>query len=358
MFDTVHCGRFQVLFRSVSEEPQLARGGTSLHASDACQWHPLQLLWRSICTCQFPPPTDRVQQLEESLQVCQALALAGQFAAATMHEVNGPLEAITNLNYLVQTNSDDGEQVRSYSSLIYEQLLVLSTISRQTLSFYHSSETVEPIPIAPLAEAALRIHHKKIAAKEIRLLKKLPRDVTVESHAGAMLQVFSNLIGNAVDALPNKGTLHIRARCTDEKRISFSSITDAEFLPQSGAGSSNHFSVQKGTEGRGWDWRSPKRLSTNIAAGSEAGPARAPAEAELPSASRCPYGLSWLQPRNKVRSMSHEEHTVPSSGFYIRVRALGSEHVRSTQFFSPENGGYPLRSDAKGWLLCQERLRI
>ncbi len=61
---------------------------------------------------------DRVQQLEEALQASQALALAGQFAAATMHEVNGPLEAISNLNYLVRTNSNDGEQVRNYSGLL------------------------------------------------------------------------------------------------------------------------------------------------------------------------------------------------------------------------------------------------
>ena len=163
-----------------------------------------------------PVPTiDKVQQLEEALHESQALALAGQFAATTMHEVNGPLEAIANLNYLVQTSSDDGVQVRNYSSLIDEQLLVLSSISHQTLSFYHSKETVEPILIAQLADAALRIHRKKIAAKDIRLLKKLPADVVVESHAGSMLQVFSNLIGNAVEALPVKGTLQIRARCAD-----------------------------------------------------------------------------------------------------------------------------------------------
>jgi signal transduction histidine kinase len=168
------------------------------------------------------PRINRVQQLEEALQECQALALAGQFAAATVHEVNGPLEAITNLNYLVKTSSEDGEQVRHYSDLIGEQLLVLSTISRQTLSFYHSKDTVEAIPIGPVAEAALRIHRQKIAAKEIRLLKKLSGDVIVDSHPGAMLQVFSNLIGNAVEALPVKGTLQIRARRTDrEARILF-----------------------------------------------------------------------------------------------------------------------------------------
>ena len=95
------------------------------------------------------------------------------------------------------------------------QLVVLTTISRQTLSFYHSKHTVEPIQIAPLAEAALRIHRNMIIAKEIRLVRKLPRDVTVESSPGAMLQVFSNLIGNALDALPVKGILQIRARSID-----------------------------------------------------------------------------------------------------------------------------------------------
>lgn len=47
------------------------------------------------------PTIDKVQQLEEALRESQAFAVAGQFAAATMHEVNGPLEAISNLNYLL-----------------------------------------------------------------------------------------------------------------------------------------------------------------------------------------------------------------------------------------------------------------
>ena len=81
------------------------------------------------------------------------------------------------------------EQASYYASLIDEQLLALTTISRQTLSFYHSKDSVEPIVIAQLVEAALRIHRKEIAAKAIRVIKKLPGDMTVESHAGSMLQI-------------------------------------------------------------------------------------------------------------------------------------------------------------------------
>ena len=136
-------------------------------------------------------------------------------------------------------------------------------------------ETMEPIRIAPLAEAALRIHHKKIAAKEIRLLKELPGDVIVESHAGAMLQVFSNLIGNAVEALPPKGTLQIRARCRPmEKHISSLPITGTGFRPKSGSGFTNRSSARKRSMGRGWGWRLPKRFLSGIAAESEAAQAR------------------------------------------------------------------------------------
>ncbi len=42
------------------------------------------------------PAIDQADEIQQALSDSQALALAGQFAAATMHEVNGPLEAVTN----------------------------------------------------------------------------------------------------------------------------------------------------------------------------------------------------------------------------------------------------------------------
>jgi signal transduction histidine kinase len=157
---------------------------------------------------------ERLNDLQSALHECQALALAGQFAAATMHEINGPLEAVTNLNYLLHTNADNSEMVRGLSQLIDEQLVILTRISHQTLSFYHSRESRQVVVVAAMAEAALRVHRHKIIAKEIRLLKKLPPDLAFEAHPGSMLQVLSNLISNAVEALPLKGTLCLRARAS------------------------------------------------------------------------------------------------------------------------------------------------
>ncbi|HEX4029831.1 MAG TPA: ATP-binding protein [Terracidiphilus sp.] len=152
------------------------------------------------------------QEIEQMLRRSQSLAVAGQFAASIMHEINGPLEAALNLNFLIQQSADNPAAVRRYGQMLDEQFHNLIRLSRQTLSFYRAPESREAVEVAALAEAALRIHGHKISGKKIQLLKALPPDVTVEAHAGDMLQVLSNLIANAVEALPEKGTLRLRAR--------------------------------------------------------------------------------------------------------------------------------------------------
>jgi signal transduction histidine kinase len=160
------------------------------------------------------------QNVEEILRRNQELVVAGQFAAMVMHEINGPLEAVHNLNYLIQQEADNVVKVRMFSGMLEEQLETLTKLSRQTLSLYRSPETREAIAIFTLAEAALRVHQRKISAKRIVLRKQLKTDVTAEVHAGDILQVFSNLISNAIDALPEKGILCIRVdRCAEEAYV-------------------------------------------------------------------------------------------------------------------------------------------
>ena len=160
------------------------------------------------------------QDIQDVLRRHQELVVAGQFAATIMHEINGPLEAINNLNYLIQNEADKVSQVRLYSGMLEEQLHTLTQLSRQTLSFYRSPDTRESIAIATLAEAALRVHQKNIAAKRIDLRKRLKADVKAEVHAGDMLQVLSNLVGNAIDALPEYGILCVRVKlCAGEAHV-------------------------------------------------------------------------------------------------------------------------------------------
>jgi signal transduction histidine kinase len=160
------------------------------------------------------------QEIQEISRHNHQLIVAGQFAATVMHEINGPLEAVQNLNYLIQQEAESSSQVLLYSKMLDEQLVTLTKLSRQTLSLYRSPETRESVGISGLAEAALRVHQRKISTKRIILRKQLKTDVSAEIHAGDMLQVFSNLIANAVDALPERGILCVRVdRCADEAHV-------------------------------------------------------------------------------------------------------------------------------------------
>ena len=164
--------------------------------------------------------TSLKQDVQEVLRRHQELVVAGQFAATIMHEINGPLEAVHNLNYLIQQEADNPSKVRMFSAMLEEQLTTLTNLSRQTLSFYRSPDTRESIAIATLAEAALRVHQRKISAKRIDLRKRLTPDVSAEVHAGDILQVLSNLISNAIDALPENGILAVSVRrAADEAHV-------------------------------------------------------------------------------------------------------------------------------------------
>jgi signal transduction histidine kinase len=63
-----------------------------------------------------------------------------------------------------------------------------------------------------VAGAALRIHQKTIEAKKIHIVKNLPESLNAQVHSGEILQLLSNLIANALDALPLEGTLWLRLR--------------------------------------------------------------------------------------------------------------------------------------------------
>lgn len=142
---------------------------------------------------------------------------AGQFALEVMHELRNPLETLANLNYLILHAADDPDQVRNYARSSEEQLRTLSRIAYQSLGFARLSESPKPVDLVDLAEAALRIHQRTVEAKRIHLIKRLPSDLIEEVQQGQLLQVFSNLIGNALDALPPEGKLAVRLRRNRER---------------------------------------------------------------------------------------------------------------------------------------------
>ena len=163
-----------------------------------------------------PRTGEKLASAEEALLKAEQRSIAGLLALEMMHEIRNPLEALGQLVYLAREQADDPNQVRQQMQLAEEQIALLREVADQTLGFTRSTPP-KVVDLAALAEAALRIHKRAIQAKDVRLVKEFSREIPAQVQRGEMLQVISNLIANAVEALEIRGRLHVRIRKTIDK---------------------------------------------------------------------------------------------------------------------------------------------
>ncbi len=193
----------------------------------------------------------QLEAATSALQRSEQRSAAGRLALEVMHEVRGPLEALGYFVYLTLEESVSPGQVRRYMHFAEEQLATLNNLASRTLGFAKSSAHPQPIQLALIAESALRIHQRAIDNKAIHLIKDLPESLVAEVHCGEILQVISNVIVNAVDSLPEKGTLSLRLRKhRDEMHITIAD--NGHGIPRENLGQIFHpFFTTKDLKGNG-----------------------------------------------------------------------------------------------------------
>jgi signal transduction histidine kinase len=101
---------------------------------------------------------ERLNQAEAALERSERLAVANSHAGAIMHEVNNPLEAITNLVYLTKLHKDRPDQVLGNMLVIEEQLKTLGRATSQALTFHREHAEAKKFDLVDIAESALRLH--------------------------------------------------------------------------------------------------------------------------------------------------------------------------------------------------------
>jgi len=131
-----------------------------------------------------------------------------------MHEIRNPLEAVGYLIHLAN-QEDDPNTIHEHLHQANEQMVTVHQIAAQTLGFARIVSTVQEVDLIELAEAALRIHHRRITSQKIHLVRDFSKDAVAEIYSGEILQVVSNLLANALDALPEGGTISLRLRKRD-----------------------------------------------------------------------------------------------------------------------------------------------
>jgi signal transduction histidine kinase len=159
-----------------------------------------------------PRGDERTLRLETALRRSEKLAMAGRLAASVMHEINNPSQAIADLVYLIAKEADHPELVRAHAMQIEEQLVRIQYIARQTLSFFRDTQQSQTKDLVPLVDTAIRYHAGVVGEKHIQLQKELPDMLLGSVFPGDFVQLISNLVRNAAEALQAGGTLCVRLR--------------------------------------------------------------------------------------------------------------------------------------------------
>ncbi len=154
--------------------------------------------------------TSRVE-FEEALRESEKLATAGRLAASIAHEINNPLEAITNLIYLAR-KAQNLDEVEQHLSVADAELRRVALLTSQSLRFYKQSSAPQAVKAGDLLDSVLDVYARRLQSMRIEVEKRERTCDSIVCFESEIRQVLSNLIRNAMDAMKGRSGGRLVAR--------------------------------------------------------------------------------------------------------------------------------------------------
>ncbi len=149
---------------------------------------------------------------EDRLRSTEKLAAAGRLAATIAHEINNPLESITNLHFLLRAEESLSPGARRFLELAELEVERVAHIARQTLGFYRGNSAVSAVNLPEVLDDVLSLYRNKLENRQIRVNRHYECKREIQGMKGEIRQVFSNLISNALDAMNPGGHLTVSTK--------------------------------------------------------------------------------------------------------------------------------------------------
>jgi len=184
------------------------RPWTWLASAYPVRTNPTQVRWVGVIVLDA---SDR-KRSEDALRKTEKLAATGRLAASIAHEINNPLEAITNLLFLLHNFCELKDPALNYVVMAQHEARRISEITQQTLRFYRQSTLPARANMGELLDSVLSLYQGRLNTLNIKVERDYDPAMDLFCFAGEIRQVFANLVGNAIDATAAGGRLAIRAR--------------------------------------------------------------------------------------------------------------------------------------------------
>jgi two-component system, NtrC family, sensor kinase len=152
---------------------------------------------------------------EHAALLNERLAATGRMAHTIAHEINNPLEAITNLLYLLRGPVAESREGAAYLASAEREVQRVSRITRQILSFHREAAAPLVVDLAELMEDVLALNNREVVDKNLQVIKEWQEPVKIQAFPAQLRQVFSNLVRNAIEASHRYAKIRIKiSKCT------------------------------------------------------------------------------------------------------------------------------------------------
>ena len=178
------------------------------------------------------------QQVMDEAERTERLAAIGRVAASLAHEINNPLQALRSHLELIRSYPLSDEEREQSFRILEREVERLDETTRRVLGFARPApDILQPASLTGILEQALALSRNYLRNQRVEILTDFPQDLPpVLAAAGQLIQVFLNIILNAVHAMKGKGHLAIRIRSRgDRAEISFTNDgppIPSEYLPR------------------------------------------------------------------------------------------------------------------------------
>jgi signal transduction histidine kinase len=156
--------------------------------------------------------TTEKRKSEQALRRSEQLGAAGRLAASIAHEINNPLEAVTNLLFLAKMDQAMPSNSRTLLEMADKELQRLSHIAARSLKFYRQRTAPTSTSMEELLESVIFFHETTIKSRSIDLDRRYRKAPLVFCYPGEVQQVVTNLLGNALDAVEPRGRMVVGVR--------------------------------------------------------------------------------------------------------------------------------------------------